>query len=117
MKDIDNLPEPKWPGQVGNQYLSREMLEKFYEPWISLMKKGVGVHCGECGCWNKTPHTVFLAWFDDVLDILTSNGIGYALWEFNGSFGVINSAREDVKYEEWYGEKLDRGLLSLLQKH
>ena len=54
MKDIDNLPEPKWPGQVGNQYLSREMLEKYYKPWIELAPK-VGVHCGECGCWNKTP--------------------------------------------------------------
>jgi endoglucanase len=117
MKDIDNLPELKWPGQVGNQYLSREMLEKFYEPWLALVKQGVGVHCGECGCWNKTPHEVFLAWFGDVLDILTSNGIGYALWEFNGSFGVINSGRADVQYEEWYGAKLDRKLLTLLQKY
>jgi endoglucanase len=117
MKDIDNLPEPKWPGQVGNQYLSREMLEKFYEPWIKLKNNGVGVHCGECGCWNKTPHEVFLAWFGDVLDILTSNGIGYALWEFSGSFGVLNSGRADVAYEDWHGEKLDRKMLNLLQKY
>ena len=117
MKDIDNLPEPKWPGQVGNQYLSREMLEKFYEPWIALSKSGVGVHCGECGCWNKTPHNVFLAWFGDVLDILTRNGIGYALWEFNGSFGVLNSGRADVEYADWYGQKLDKKLLDLLIKY
>ncbi len=117
MKDIDNLPEPKWPGQVGNQYLSREMLEKFYEPWIKLANSGVGVHCGECGCWNKTPHAVFLAWFGDVLDVLTSNGIGYALWEFSGSFGVLNSGRTDIEYEDWHGEKLDRRLLELLKKY
>lgn len=117
MKDIDNLPEPKWPGQVGNQYLSREMLDKFYEPWIALANKGVGVHCGECGCWNKTPHAVFLAWFGDVLDILTSNGIGYALWEFNGSFGVLNSGRTDIEYADWYGEKLDKKLLDLLKRY
>lgn len=116
MKDPDNLPEPKWPGQVGNQYLSREMLEKFYKPWIELVEKGVGVHCGECGCWNKTPHPVFLAWFGDVLDILSSNGIGFALWEFSGDFGVLNSKRADVAYEDWYGQKLDRKLLELMQK-
>jgi endoglucanase len=116
MKDIENLPEPKWPGQVGNQYLSREMLDKFYEPWIKLVNSGVGVHCGECGCWNKTPHEVFLAWFGDVLDILTSNGIGYALWEFSGSFGVLNSGRTDIEYVDWYGEKLDKKLLDLLMK-
>lgn len=113
-KDIDNLPEPKWPGQVGDQYLSREMLEEFYAPWIDLVKKGVGVHCGECGCFNKTPHEVFLAWFRDVIDILGSNGIGFALWEFKGSFGILNSGREDVDYEDWYGYKLDRKLLDLM---
>src|SRR5688572_5442188 len=116
-KDPDNLPEPKWPGQVGDKYLSRGMLEEYYKPWIELTKKGVGVHCGECGCWNKTPHAVFLAWFNDVLSILHENKIGFALWEFVGDFGVLNSRREDVKYEDWHGQKLDRKLLDLLMKY
>ena len=116
-KDPDNLPEPKWPGQVGNQYLSRKMLEDYFKPWIELKNKGVGVHCGECGCWNKTPHDVFLAWFTDMLDILKSNEIGFALWEFKGTFGVIDSERADVNYEDWHGVKLDRKLLNLLQKY
>jgi endoglucanase len=114
MKDTTKLPQPKWPGQVGDQYLSREMLEKYYAPWIELVSKGVGVHCGECGAWIKTPHEVFLSWFADVADILTSNGIGFALWEFSGDFGVLNSRRDDVVYEDWYGEKLDRKLLDLI---
>jgi aryl-phospho-beta-D-glucosidase BglC (GH1 family) len=116
MKDTANLPEPKWPGQVGNDFLSREKLEKFYKPWIDLVNSGVGVHCGECGCWKKTPHHVFLAWFGDVLDILTSNGIGFALWEFSGDFGVLNSNRSDIVYEDWKGQKLDRKLLELMRK-
>jgi hypothetical protein len=102
---------------VGDQQFSREKLEAYYKPWIELKKSGVGVHCGECGCWNKTPHDVFLAWFGDVLDILSSNGIGFALWEFIGDFGVLNSGRADVAYEDWNGYKLDRKLLTLLQKH
>ena len=114
-KDPDNLPVPKWPGQVGDQYLSREMLEIAYQPWIDLVKEGVGVHCGECGCWNKTPHDVFLAWFSDVLDILKQNNIGFALWEFIGTFGVIDSGRQDVAYQDWKGHKLDAKLLKLLQ--
>lgn len=116
-KDPDNLPEPKWPGQVGDRYLSRELLETYYAPWIALSQQGVGVHCGECGCWNKTPHPVFLAWFEDVLDILHSNKIGFALWEFNGSFGILDSGRTDITYEDWHGKKLDRKLLTLLQKY
>lgn len=116
-KNPDALPEPKWPGQVGNQYLERSMLEKYYQPWIELAKSGTGVHCGECGCWNKTPHGVFLGWFEDVLDILKTNGIGFALWNFDGDFGVLNSGRTDVAYEDFQGMKLDRKLLDLLQKY
>ena len=77
------MPDPKWPGQVGDQYLSREMLGELLQAMDRAgQNKGVGVHCGECGCWNKTPHDVFLAWFGDVLDILSTNKIGFALWEF-----------------------------------
>lgn len=116
-KDPDSLPEPKWPGQVGDRYLSRTILDDYFKPWIALAEQGVGVHCGECGCWNKTPHEVFLAWFSDLLGILHENKIGFALWEFSGDFGVLNSRREDVAYEDWYGQKLDRKLLTLMQKN
>ncbi len=109
------LTAPKWPDK--EKGLNKAMLEKYYAPWIEIMKKGVGVHCGECGCWNKTPHDVFLAWFGDVLDILSSHGIGFALWEFRGSFGILDSGREDVDYEDWHGHKLDRKLLDLLRKY
>lgn len=115
-KDPEHMVVPKYPGQVGDQYLSRQMLEDYYKPWIELKNKGVGVHCGECGCWNKTPHDVFLAWFGDVLNILTINEIGFALWEFIGDFGILNSGRADVDYQDWYGYKLDKKLLELIQK-
>jgi len=115
-KDTTQLPTPKWPGQVGNKYLDKSMLTSFYQPWIDIMQKGTGVHCGECGCWNKTPHDVFMAWFTDVLEILTSNGIGFAIWNFIGDFGILNSGRSDVAYEDWHGYKLDRQFLELLRK-
>ncbi len=102
---------------MGDRYLSRTMLEEFYKPWIELTKKGVGVHCGECGAWNKTPHDVFIAWFTDVLSILSENKIGFALWNFIGDFGVLNSGRTDIVYEDWQGHKLDRKLLNLLMKY
>ena len=116
-KDPEHQPEPKYPGQIGNQYFDRQKLEAYYQPWIDLLNKGVGVHCGECGCWKKTPHDVFLAWFGDVLDILSTNGIGFSMWEFIGDFGVLDSGREDVAYEDWQGHKLDRKLLNLLMRY
>ena len=116
-KDPDDAPMPVWPGVIDGHKYDREVLEDFYKPWIDLVKQGVGVHCGECGCYNETPHEVFLAWFEDQLDILTSNDIGWGLWNFRGDFGLLDSARKDIQYEDWYGHKLDRKLLSLLQKY
>ncbi|MBN1925123.1 MAG: cellulase family glycosylhydrolase [Prolixibacteraceae bacterium] len=117
MKEPDKAPKPVWPGVMDGEFFGRKGLEEYYQPWIDLTKQGVGVHCGECGCWKKTPHNVFLAWFEDVIDILTSNGIGYALWNFRGDFGILDSGREDVNYEDWHGHKLDRKLLNLLKRY
>jgi len=114
-KDTTNLPEPKYPGQIGNTYFDRAKLEAFYQPWIDLVNKGVGVHCGEGGCWKRTPHDVFIAWFSDVVDILSAHKIGFALWNFVGDFGILDSGRSDVAYEDWHGHKLDRKLLDLIR--
>ncbi len=116
-KDPSQAPVPVWPGIIDGKYYGREQLEEFYKPWIALKDQGIGVHCGECGCYNKTPHKVFLAWFGDVIDILTSNGIGYALWNFRGDFGILDSRRTDIEYTDWQGHKLDSKLLELLKKY
>ena len=116
-KDPTQAPTPVWPGTIDGKYYGREQLEEFYQPWINLLENGVGVHCGECGCWKMTPHDIFLAWFGDVIDILTQNGIGYALWNFRGDFGILDSGRQDVNYTDWYGHKLDSKLLDLLKKY
>ena len=116
-KNPDDAPMPVWPGIIDGKSFSRKNLEELYQPWIDLVKQGVGVHCGECGCWKETPHEVFLAWFGDVLDVLTVNQIGYALWNFRGDFGILDSGRKDVQYDDWHGHKLDRKMLNLLQKY
>jgi aryl-phospho-beta-D-glucosidase BglC (GH1 family) len=116
-KDPSQAPTPAWPGTFDGKVYGRERLEDYYKPWIESVNKGGGVHCGECGCWKKTPHDIFLAWFGDITDILSKNGIGYALWNFRGDFGILDSGREDVQYTDWYGHKLDSKLLDLIKRH
>jgi endoglucanase len=111
------FPPPAWPGGwQGDETWGRAELEALYAPWIELARGGVGVHCGEGGAYNRTPHDVVLAWLRDVLEILTAAGIGYALWNFRGAFGLLDSGRSDVPYEEFHGHTLDRKLLELLQE-
>jgi endoglucanase len=73
------------------------------------------VHVGEWGVFNSTPHPVALAWMRDVLDLWKEAGWGWALWNLRGGFGVLDSARSDVQYEDFRGHKLDRQMLKLLQ--
>lgn len=115
--DNASWPKPTWPGQMADgQWWDRERLEKHFSPWIELAAQGVGVHCGEGGVFNRTPHAVTLAWLRDVLEILSAAGIGFALWNFRGSFGVLDAGRKDVAYEDWRGHLLDRKLLDLLRE-
>ena len=114
-----SFPMPTWPlkNSDGSIQADRQKLEARFAPWGHLVRQGIGVHCGECGCYNKTPYAVFLGWFTDVMDILKEHQIGYALWNFRGSFGILNSGRADIEYEDWRGQKLDRQLLEVLRAH
>ena len=107
-----NFPTPAWPGNGWD----RKRLEEHYKPWLDIKKQGVPVHCGEGGTYNKTPHNVTMSWLRDVLEIFTTNNIGYAIWNFRGSFGIMDSGRTDVDYEDYHGHKLDRKMLKLLQE-
>lgn len=111
----ENVPPVDWPLNKGDKVWTIDSIREYYAPWKSLIEHGIGVHCGECGGYNKTPHDVFLSWFGDVLTVLGENQIGFGIWEFSGAFGLMNSGREDVEYEDWFGEKLDRKFLELLR--
>ncbi len=89
--------------------------ETMIEPWKKLNEQGVGVMVGEWGAFNQTPHDVTLRWMRDCLTNWKTAGFGWALWNFRGSFGILDSNRKDVAYEDFQGHKLDRKMLALLQ--
>ncbi|MCL4520112.1 MAG: glycosyl hydrolase family 5, partial [Firmicutes bacterium] len=57
------------------------------------------------------------AWYRDVLEILSEFQIGWSIWNFRRDFGILDTDRQDVAYEDWHGHKLDRQLLTLLQAY
>jgi endoglucanase len=113
----DRWPEPTWPLQRGKQTpLDKATLrQERIEPWKRLEAKGVGIHVGEWGAFNRTPHAVALAWMRDCLALWQEAGWGWALWNLRGGFGVLDSDRADVKYETFRGHKLDREMLEVLK--
>jgi len=112
----EHYPQPSWPGQMPDgKYWDRQALQAHYQDWANLAQQGVGVHCGEGGAFHFTPHPVTLAWLRDVLEVLKALNIGLALWNFRGAFGILDSGRKDVAYEDWRGHQLDRQMLELLR--
>jgi len=85
--------------------------------WQALEQEGIPVFIGEWGVYSFTPHDVTLAFMEDQLKKMKQAGYGWALWNFRGPFGIFDSGREDVAYEEYNGHKLDRKMLTLLQKY
>jgi len=115
----DKYAEPTWPLKLGeHEVWDRARLHKNrIEPWQALEKRGVGVHVGEWGAFNRTPHKVVLAWMRDCLELWKDAGWGWALWNFRGGFGIVDSHRADVEYEDFHGHRLDRQMLELLRKY
>jgi len=96
---------------------NRERLKmQLIDPWKKLQQQGVSVHVGEFGAFSQTPHTVVLAWMRDLMSLWKEAGWGWAMWNFRGAFGVLDSSRDDVKYENHKGHKLDREMLELIRE-
>jgi endoglucanase len=104
----------QWPWQDWNR---EKIIRERIKPWQEIEKKGVLVHVGEWGCYNQTPHAVALAWMEEMLSIWKEADWGWSLWNLRGSFGILNSGRKDVVYEDYRGMKLDRKMMELLLKY
>ena len=110
---------PTWPlkDSHGKVIADRKTIADFLRPWRGLEQLHVPIHLGEMGCYKHTPPQVVLAWFDDTLDAIRELGSGWALWNFRGPFGIVDTDRPGTKYEDWHGHQLDRPLLNLLRKN
>ena len=86
-----------------------ENFELARENNIPFMVQEFGVH-------NQTPHETSVAFLDDLIGFFEEQEVGWALWNLNGSFGILNSGRTDCNYEAWQGYQLDRQMLDVLSK-
>ena len=91
--------------------------EGYFEKWRDLEAKGIPILIGEWGVYRFTPHDVTLAFMEDRLKKMQQAGWGWSLWNFRGSFGILDSDRADVNYEDYFGHQLDRQMLELLQQY
>ena len=113
---VAEKPADKTPhryAETGLEWLYRNN----FKPWDDLAAQGTFVMMGEFGAFRACPHDVALAWMEDNLRLLKERGWSWALWNWRGTFGILDSNRADVKYEDCDGHRLDRKMLELLQRY
>ncbi|HSL31000.1 MAG TPA: cellulase family glycosylhydrolase [Anaerolineales bacterium] len=113
--DHVKAPAPKYPGlQWQGRVWDRLALRDSYKPWRELEKREVKIHIGEFGCFKHTPDDIARRWYTDLLSIYKDFGWGYALWQFQGPFGIVQHGRPGASFELLKGYSVDRFLLDLL---
>lgn len=117
--EFESLEQPTWPmvDKHGVKWDREKLRHELIAKWQPLVERGVPVHVGEWGCFTRTPHDACLGWMGDLLYLWKEAGWGWSMWNLRGGFGIIDSGRPDVKYEDFRGHKLDRRMLELLLAH
>ncbi|MCB0743826.1 MAG: cellulase family glycosylhydrolase, partial [Ignavibacteriae bacterium] len=89
--EFETFNKPTWPlkGDNGKLWDNAALKEKLINSWQPLIDKGVQVHVGEWGCFNKTPHNVCLSWMEDILSLWKEANWGQSMWNLKGSFGIL----------------------------
>jgi endoglucanase len=114
----DPKPCPPWPPKGCAD--GAEWLERYYgKVWRSAIDDGTFLFVGEFGCCQRTgiPYASYLVWLEDVLKMCERHGWGWALWNLDGSFGILDTSRTDCEFEDFHGHKLDRKALEILRRH
>lgn len=114
--EFESFEKPTWPmtDSHGIRWDREKLRAELIAKWQPLVDKGVPIHVGEWGCFTQTPHDACLGWMTDLLALWKEAGWGWSMWNLRGDFGIVDSNRKDVKYEDFRGHKLDRKMLELL---
>ena len=106
---------PRYPGVLyeGRRW-GKDDLRAFYDPWREIQAAGTPVHIGEFGCYNRTPNADALRWFADLFALFHEFGWGYAMWNFEGPFGIVGHGRAGARIEDRGGYAVDVDLLDLM---
>ncbi len=109
--------KPRWPKDADDKEAQwvvdgqAKMLAK-----QDCIPKGYPVMIGEFGCYAKMDHESCLKWMEAGFKEWKKRGYGWAIWDYDGPFGFVDSGRPDAEYIEIDGRKIDKKMLELLRQ-
>ena len=104
---------PKGPEDKAMQWVTRGL------DWEMNLKngipKGYPAMIGEFGVYAKVDHASALKFIEHQTSEWRKRGFGWAIWDYDGRFGFVDSDRKDAEYIEVDGRKIDKKMLDLLR--
>lgn len=73
------------------EWNSKTMLEELRDPLEKASLTAHRLYCGEFGVIRNAPLEVRRAWLSDAVESFETNGIGWAIWDWKGVFGVVDA--------------------------
>ena len=104
---------PKGPEDTEMQWVTKQMAEMLARQ--DCIPKGYPVMIGEFGCYAKMDYESTLKFIDANTENWRKRGYGWAIWDYDGPFGLVDSERPDAEYIEIDGRKVDKKMLELLR--
>ncbi|MFF9563872.1 glycoside hydrolase family 5 protein [Leifsonia sp. NPDC014704] len=101
------------PGETTARW-DEAALERTLRPWFDVVEAGGAVHVGEMGAYAMTPVTTRAAWLGSVFRVLESHGIGWALWNLRGPFGLADTQPGKPHADAAHGLRLDPELIDAI---
>jgi endoglucanase len=98
-EDMAGLPDSLKKQVLRNRlhYNIDSIRQHFIKPITVAKKYNLPLYCGEWGCLNTVPDAARLEWYRDMKRVLEENNIGWATWDYKGSFGIISRNKEEDK--------------------
>lgn len=77
-------------GRKENQYFDRNVIENHIRIAYDVAQQHQRpLYCGEFGVYKDAPQADKLRWYQDMIAVFDKLGIGWANWDYKGSFGII----------------------------
>ena len=83
---------------------------------LDCIPKGYPVMIGEFGCFAEMDHESTLKFMENYFTSWRERGYGWAIWDYDGPFGFVDSGRADAEYIEVMGRKIDKKMVELLRQ-
>ena len=100
--DLEGLPEDlRTQMESATKSWDRARIEEcLAKPLALAARTGLPLYCGEWGCYKEVPRPTRLAWYRDVVSVLATHGIAWAVWGYKGSFPLVVDDKTDMELAE-----------------